>query len=89
MQRQKTRLQARIEQETSLFTKLAPLSVSILELVAQRGRITTREIELVTKESRATIKNRLSELVERGLLERVGRGRSTAYIRSTTSLQTG
>jgi Fic family protein len=81
IQRQKARLQMRIDQETSLFAKLPPLSVTILELAAQRGRITTGDIEKVTKESRSTIKNRLNDLVDAKLLDRTGKGRGTWYSR--------
>ncbi|MCB0338099.1 MAG: Fic family protein [Bdellovibrionales bacterium] len=82
LQRQKVRLQQRIEQETTLFSKLPPLSVAILELVAQRGRITTKDIIEATGESRSTIKNRLNELMELGHLTRIGKGRGTSYSRN-------
>jgi len=81
LQRQKARLQMRINQEATLYAKLSPLSVAILELAAQRGRITTGDIEKITKESRSTIKNRLNELVAAKLLQRSGKGRGTWYAR--------
>ena len=79
MQRQKARLEAKITRERLLEGELPPLSVRILELVRERGRIRTSEIETLTGEKRSTIKLRLSELLARGTLARHGKGPSTWY----------
>jgi Fic family protein len=79
MQKQKARLEAKIEREQILTAALPELSVQILELVKERGRIKTSDIEKLTGESRSTIKARLNDLVETGHLARHGQGRSTWY----------
>jgi len=65
------------------LSDLSPESLLILQYVDEHGRITVREAEsLITAISRPTIKNRFSELVERGLLVRKGKGRGTWYCKS-------
>lgn len=79
LQRQKNRLQAKLAQEKIMTATLPALSIQILELAKQHGRVTTQAIELVTGESRSTIKARLKQLTEQQLLVRYGQGRSTWY----------
>jgi Fic family protein len=79
LQRQKNRLQVKLDREKILSTALPALSVQILELAKERGRVTTQEIIIMTGESRSTIKARLNQLVANGLLVRFGKGRSTWY----------
>jgi predicted HTH transcriptional regulator len=54
-------------------------STGILALFKENGRITTGEIMLATQAKRATIKNRLTELVNSHLLEQHGQGKGTWY----------
>ena len=79
LQRQKNRLQFKLNREKILTTALPALSVQILELAKGRGRVKTQEILLATGESRSTIKARLNQLVADGLLVRYGQGRATWY----------
>lgn len=79
MQRQKKKLEQKMEREHVLHDALPLLAVQILDLVREHGRMTTGEIEKLTGESRGTIKLRLKELVEQGHLVRYGQGRSTWY----------
>ena len=79
LQRQKNRLQFKLDREKILTTALPALSVQILELAKSRGRVRTQEILLATGESRSTIKARLNQLVADGLLVRYGQGRATWY----------
>jgi Fic family protein len=79
LQRQKNRLQVKLEQEKIMAAALPALSVKILELAQAHGQVTTQGIVQATGESRSTIKVRLSELVAEGLLIRYGQGRSTWY----------
>jgi Fic family protein len=79
LQRQKIRLQAKLENERIMASTLPTLSVRILELVKEHDRVTTQGIEKATGESRSTIKSRLKQLTEDGLLIRYGKGRSTWY----------
>jgi Fic family protein len=79
LQRQKNRLQTKLDNEQMMASTLPLLSVRILELAKAHGRVTTQGIELATGESRSTIKARLKQLTEDRLLVRYGNGRSTWY----------
>lgn len=79
LKRQKDRLEKKIQRELIFQNTIPALSVKILELVKEHGRITTREIERYTRESRSTIKARLNELCQQKQLTRHGKGRSTWY----------
>jgi Fic family protein len=79
LQRQKNRLQTKLDREKIMASTLPLLSVRILELTKEHGRVTTQSIEQVTGESRSTIKSRLKQLTEDRLLIRYGNGRSTWY----------
>lgn len=79
MQRQKANLQSKLSRERIFEGELPALSVRILELVKEHGRVKTSDIENLTGESRSTIKVRLSDLVQRGMLARYGKGPGTWY----------
>lgn len=79
LQRQKRRLQTKLENEKIMAAALPALSVRILELAKEHGRVTTQAIEQATGESRSTIKARLKQLTDEQLLVRYGKGRSTWY----------
>lgn len=76
---QKTRLERKIEREQLMEGDLPELSVRILELAREHGRITTPQILKVTGEKPTVVRNRLGELVERGLINRHGKARATWY----------
>ena len=77
--RQKVRLEEKVAREQAWGTILPALSVQILEIAREHGRVTTAQIEALTGGSRNTIKARLSTLVRAGTLGRYGQGRSTWY----------
>jgi predicted HTH transcriptional regulator len=85
--RQKNRLQTKLDTENIMASMLPLLSVRILELAKEHGRVTTQSIllqrgyanELAIGESRSTIKARLKQLTNDRLLIRYGNGRSTWY----------
>ena len=79
LKRQKDRLARKLERERVMQSSLPELSVKILELAKEHGRITTGEIERYTQASRSTIKARLNELIDLKKLNRHGKGRSTWY----------
>jgi Fic family protein len=85
MQRQKANLQIRLSRERIFEGELPELSVRILELVREHGRIKTSDIENETGESRSTIKLRLNDLIKRGVLLRHGKGPGTWYSISRNS----
>jgi Fic family protein len=79
LKRQKDRLEVKLEREKIMRSSLPQLSVSILELAKEHGRITTGEIENYTQASRSTIKARINELISMKKIARNGKGRSTWY----------
>ncbi len=82
VQKQKTNLQSKISREHLLEGELPELSVRILDLVKQHGRLKISDLETLTGESRSTIKLRLNELIARNMLTRNGSGPSTWYTMS-------
>ena len=79
LKRQKDRLEKKIERERILIGDLPELSVQILELCRERGRVTIAEISKITGISRNTIKDHVTALAEKGHLTRHGAGRGTWY----------
>lgn len=79
LQRQKTRLEEKVTREQAWGTALPALSVRILELAREHGRVSTAQIEALTGEPRSTIKARLGALVGESKMVRHGQGRSTWY----------
>lgn len=75
----KVNLRSKLSRERIFEGELPALSVRILELVQEHGRVKTSDIETLTGESRSTIKVRLSDLVQRGMLARYGKGPGTWY----------
>jgi len=79
LQQQKARLEKRIERERLLLGDLPELSVQILELCRERGRVTVSDAAKVTGANRNTIKDHLKALTKAGHLERHGAGRGAWY----------
>lgn len=76
---QKSRLEKRIEREQLLLGDLPELSVKILELCKERGRVTIRDLEKVTGANRNTLKDHVAALSRSGHLTRHGAGRGAWY----------
>lgn len=79
LQSQKRRLEKKIEREHLILGDLPTISVSILELAKERGRVTVADIAKATGTSRNTIKDHLKALTKAGHLLRHGAGRGTWY----------
>jgi Fic family protein len=79
LQQQKAWLEKKIERERLILGELPMLSVQILELCRERGRVTVAEVVKVTGASRNTIKNHLQALTRANHLEQHGAGRGTWY----------
>lgn len=79
LQSQKQRLERKMERERVLLAALPELSVLILELVREHGRVTMGEAVRVSGASRNTIKDHLKALVEQGHLTLHGAGRGAWY----------
>lgn len=79
LKQQKDRLEKKIERERILIGDLPELSVQILELCRERGRVTVAEVSKLTNVSRNTVKDHVAALTEKGHLVRHGAGRGTWY----------
>lgn len=79
LQHQKARLEKKIERERLVLGDLPDLSVQILELAREHGRITVAEAAKLTGANRNTIKDHLSTLTDAQHLARHGKGRGTWY----------
>lgn len=79
LQQQKARLERKIERERLILGDLPELSIQILELCRDRGRVTVADAAKVTGANRNTIKDHLKSLTKTGQLERHGAGRGTWY----------
>lgn len=79
LQQQKKRLEKKMERERLVIQTLPELSVLILELVRERGRITVAEVAQVSGASRSTIKDHLRSLAGQRQLTLHGAGRGAWY----------
>lgn len=79
LQQQKARLAIRLEREKLLMNSLPDLSLKIIELVKERGRMTNGEIVTLTNANRNTVKKNLESLVAKKHLQKHGTGKGTWY----------
>lgn len=79
LRQQKRRLELKMERERVVLGTLPELSVRILELARERGRISVAEVAKVTGVSRNTVKGHIKALTESRHLVRHGAGRGTWY----------
>jgi len=82
LQQQKKRLEKKIEREKIIIGTLPELSVQILELAKEHGRLTISEIVTVTSANRNTVKKHLQSLVAANHLVQHGTGKGTWYGRA-------
>jgi Fic family protein len=79
LQNQKRRLERKMERERVMLAALPELSVQILELAREHGRVTVAAAARVSGASRNTVKDHLKALVEQGHLTLHGAGRGAWY----------
>ena len=79
LQQHKLRLAAKIEREKIILGKLPELSLAILELAREHGRVTIADTARLTSSNRNTVKDHIASLVKNAYLERHGAGRGTWY----------
>lgn len=79
LQQQKARLEKKIEREHLILGDLPELSVQILELCREHGRVTVAEVVKVTGANRNTVKDHLKALTKAGHIEPHGAGRGSWY----------
>ncbi len=79
LSKQKKKLESKINRERLILGDLPELSVQILEIAREHGRVTVNDAAKTTGSSRNTIKDHVKRLHKNGLLERHGAGRGTWY----------
>ena len=79
LQRQKRHLQEKLERERVMLGDLPELSLQILRIARDHGRLTIRAAAAATGTSRNTIKDHVRALTRDGHLTRHGAGRGTWY----------
>ena len=76
---QKRALEEKIKRERIILNSLPPLSVQILEIVREHGRVTVADAAKITGTSRHTVKDHLKALTKSGHLQLHGAGRGAWY----------
>lgn len=79
LSKQKQRLESKIKRERIILGDLPELSVQILEIAREHGRVTIADTAKTTGISKSTIKDHMKSLHKNGHLERHGAGRGTWY----------
>ena len=79
LKEQKNRLEKKIEKEHILTGSLPELSIKIIEIAREHGRITVNGAVKATGSNRNTIKDHIKNLVKKGYLEKHGAGRGAWY----------
>ena len=79
LRKQKEKLERKISRERIILGDLPELSVQIMQIAREHGRVSINEAEKVTGVSRNTIKDHIKTLYKNKLLERHGAGRGTWY----------
>jgi Fic family protein len=79
LHRQMQILQAKVEREKLLLTKLPELSIQILDILKERGRLTIGEAVVITGANRNTLKQHFKHLLERDFIKLHGQGRGAWY----------
>ena len=79
LSKQKQRLEGKIKRERIIIGDLPQLSVQILEIAREHGRVTIADTEKITGISKNTIKDHMKSLHKNGHIERHGAGRGTWY----------
>jgi Fic family protein len=76
---QKKKLEKRIADEKSVVAELSGLSLSIVNLLAEKDSVTVAGVVAATSANRNTVKAALQRLVKKGLLSQWGKGRGVHY----------
>ncbi len=79
LHQQMKRLEKKVEQEHIVLAALPELSLKILEYAREHGRVTMKDMVILTGASRNTLKEHFRKLVENGQLAMQGKGRGVWY----------
>lgn len=82
LKQQKQKLEAKVAKEKLMQETLPELSMQILELVKEHGRVNINEAVSATNGNKNTVKKHIQQLVMNGYLMMQGKGRNTWYILS-------
>ena len=74
------RLERKMEQEHIVMAALPELSSQILNYAREHGRVTVKDMVILTGVSRNTLKEHFRRLIANGQLDMRGKGRGTWYI---------
>lgn len=77
--KQKQKLETKIQRERLILGDLPELSVQILEIAREHGRVAVQDVVKATGSNRNTIKDHIKSLHKSRLLEQHGAGRGTWY----------
>jgi hypothetical protein len=78
-QKQKQRLEIKLDREKKILGQLPELSLRIFELAKDRGQIKVEDVLRVTGAARGTVKDHLTLLIKSGHLLQHGKGKGTWY----------
>ena len=79
LHQQMKRLEKKVEQEHIVLAALSELSLQILEYARDHGRVTVKDMVILTGASRNTLKEHFRKLVENRQLTMQGKGRGVWY----------
>lgn len=79
LHQQMKRLEKKVEQEHIVLAALPELSLQILEYARDHGRVTVKDMVILTGASRNTLKEHFRKLVENRQLSMQGKGRGVWY----------
>jgi Fic family protein len=79
LHRQMQILRGKVERERMLLMDLPDLSIQILDVLKDRGRLTIGEAVVITGANRNTLKPHFKNLLDKGLIELHGKGRGAWY----------
>ncbi len=82
--RQKDNLNAKIQIEQQRLEGSSPLAAAVLRLLDDTDRVTMAEVVAATGGNRNTLKVRMADLVDAGLLTRHGQGRGVFYTKAVS-----
>jgi predicted HTH transcriptional regulator len=79
LQKQKQRLEIKVDREKKILGQLPKLSLRIFELAKDRGQIKVEDVLRATGAPRGTVKDHLTILIKSGYLLQHGKGKGTWY----------
>ena len=79
LHQQMKRLEKKVEREHIVLASLPELSLQIMEYTREHGRVTIKDMVILTKASRNTIKGHFRKLMASGQLSMHGKGRGAWY----------